>query len=152
MSIELELSEILNYCKELKQRTRNEGIPLSEKFKNIALEAGVKNVDSIHILEIDNIPVPMVKGIQRLIDINQLNDKSIKGLALGYDIILEKNYSTIFLAHELRHVAQFELFNSFEDFITIYLKEIEKFGYGKGPLERDAKTFVLENLIKVYSY
>ena len=42
--------------------------------------------------------------------------------------------------HRFRHVAQYECFGSIKPCMFFYLKELLHFGYGKGPLEVDARN------------
>ena len=63
------------------------------------------------------------------------------GLTLGYGIYLVAGHrlDLRLIAHELRHVAQYEECASIPAFLDRYLREILEFGYENAPLEVDAR-------------
>jgi len=135
------LRDILKWINNLAEVVQTKGVPLPEDYLNIAKEAKVNHIDKIKILYVDDITIPKLKSITSMQGIDKLLELGIGGMTLGYSILLNKKVAKATLIHELRHVAQFELFDSLESFIIFYIKEIEKFGYGKGPLEKDAVSF-----------
>ena len=131
---------ILSSVNLMTQQVKKEGKPLPKQFNMIAKEAGIANIDKIKILYVDKIELPNFQNIS-LLEEYDLDFGNTRGLTLGYNIILKNSAPTEVLIHELRHAAQFELFEDFEQFVTVYVKEILKFGYGNGPLEKDAVDF-----------
>jgi hypothetical protein len=128
---------ILSSVNLLKQQVENDGISLPKQYNMIAKEAGITAIDKIKIFYIDKIKFPNLQNINLLKDNNSYFE-NCRGLALGYSVFLQNSAPVEVLLHELRHVAQFELFEDLDQFVTIYSKEILKFGYGNGPLEKDA--------------
>ena len=124
----------------LKQQVENDGISLPKQYNMIAKEAGITAIDKIKIFYIDKIKFPNLQNIN-LLNENNSYFENCRGLALGYCVFLQNPAPVEVLLHELRHVAQFELFEDLDQFVTIYSKEILKFGYGNGPLEKDAVDF-----------
>jgi hypothetical protein len=45
------------------------------------------------------------------------------------------------LAHECRHVYQYEVAGSIEAFLPLYLQQIAEFTYDRAPLELDAQVW-----------
>ena len=133
---------ILEWVQRLQKKVFLEGKSLSNDLIPIAKQAGLENIENVKVLSVDNILLPELDSIATLQKLNGLISSQAAGLTLGYAILLKKSSSTHVLIHELRHVAQFELFNSLRDFVIFYIKEIEKFGYGDGPLEKDAIDFL----------
>ncbi len=133
---------ILEWVQRLQKKVFLEGKSLSNDLIPIAKKAGIKNIENVKVLRVDNILLPELDSIATLQKLNGLISSQTAGLTLGYAIILKRSSSDTVLIHELRHVAQFELFESVHDFVNFYIKEIEKFGYGHGPLEKDAIDFV----------
>jgi hypothetical protein len=131
---------ILSSVNLLKQQVENDGISLPKQYNMIAKEAGITAIDKIKIFYIDKIKFPNLQNINLLKDNNSYFE-NCRGLALGYSVFLQNSAPVEVLLHELRHVAQFELFEDLDQFVTIYSKEILKFGYGNGPLEKDAVDF-----------
>lgn len=134
------IPNILSSINLIKVQIEKEGISLPKQYNMIAKEAGITAIDKIKILYVDKIELLNFKNISLLEEYN-FNFENTRGLTLGYNIILRNSAPTEVLIHELRHTAQFELFEDFEQFVTIYIKEILKFGYGNGPLEKDAVDF-----------
>ena len=131
---------ILSSVNLMTQQVKKEGKPLPKQFNMIAKEAGIANIDKIKILYVDKIELPNFQNIS-LLEEYDLDFENTRGLTLGYNIILKNSAPTEVLIHELRHAAQSELFDNLEQFVTVYVKEILKFGYGNGPLEKDAVDF-----------
>jgi hypothetical protein len=124
----------------MKANVEKEGIILPKQYNLIAKQAGIRNIEKIKILYVDKIEFTDLKNMSLLEEYN-FNFENARGLTLGYCIILQKSAPTEVLLHELRHVAQSELFEDLEQFVTVYVKEILKYGYGNGPLEKDAIDF-----------
>lgn len=131
------------YITMMKNKISQEGIKLSKSYKNIAIVAVIKNIDKIRVLYTeDNIDSSYLEVLSEHVPAFKLQHKSFYGLTLGYDILLCKKASVWAMVHELRHVAQCELFDSLDECMQVYLKECIKFGYSRGPFERDAIDFV----------
>ena len=131
---------ILSSVNLMKQQVEKDGISLPKQYNMIAKEAGITAIDKIKILYVDKIEFSNLQNINLLKEYNSHFENS-RGLALGYCVFLQNSAPTEVLLHELRHVAQFELFEDLDQSVTIYSKEILKFGYGNGPLEKDAVDF-----------
>ena len=118
---------------------KNNGRTLNEAETKIALEIGVANSEKIRVIETDNMPEPSVYQLSALRMQNGLRYSHTAGLTLGYFVFIKKgSMSNHLLAHELRHVYQFEQIGSLEKMIQRYLQEIMQFGYQNAPLELDA--------------
>ena len=64
------------------------------------------------------------------------------GLTLGYAIFLSAgDTQPHLLAHECRHVAQYESFGSIASFLSTHLQEVAKVCYFNSALEQDARAF-----------
>lgn len=132
---------IYQWAEVLQSKILLEGVPLSPQEVFKARLAGVENIKKVRVLKVDSIILPDISLISKLKKANKLDDLGTLGLSLGYGVILHKNAPKDILYHELRHVAQYELFGDLKEFIMIYLKEVIKFGYGNGPFENDAHLF-----------
>ena len=134
------IQHIILSINSMKANVEKEGIILPKQYNLIAKQAGITNIEKIKILYVDKIEFANLQNISLLEKYNLIFENA-RGLTLGYCIILQKSAPTEVLLHELRHVAQSELFEDLEQFVTVYIKEILKFGYGNGPLEKDAVDF-----------
>jgi len=71
-----------------------------------------------------------------------LIDPDVAGGAFGYGIYACKNQATNrLLAHECRHVFQYEVIGTIAAFLPAYLQEIVKYGYFESPFEADARQY-----------
>lgn len=63
------------------------------------------------------------------------------GLALFYGIFVQRDQRSnrCLIAHECRHVAQYEHFGSISNFLDTYLPQVLEHGYQDAPLEVDAR-------------
>ena len=65
------------------------------------------------------------------------------GLTLGHGIFLRQDCShdEKLIAHELKHVAQYEQEGGISEFLERYFFEYIEYGYVDAPLEREARLF-----------
>ncbi len=62
------------------------------------------------------------------------------GMTLFYGIFLREGaYSRELLAHECRHVQQYERCGSITNFLEVYLFQVLTRGYEDAPLEKEAR-------------
>lgn len=117
------------------------GIALTQHQIAIAAHVGVQHPARIRLLQVDSIPQPVDPLLQRVAaELHFLGSGTI-GLTLGYGVYLRKGYVTDrLLSHEFRHVQQYEVAGSVENFITAYLQEIFQYGYRNSPYEVDARA------------
>ena len=120
-----------------KDKIENHGIALPEEYKKIAKLAGVENIEKIKVLYSDEIEI----SFEELLNLKNQTIAQLNGFALGYHIFINTKAPASTLVHELRHVAQFELFDSLNLFVQTYINEFIKFGYKQGPFEKDAIDF-----------
>ena len=118
-----------------------EGIPLSEEGTKLALLVGVKDYARVRILLVSSIPVPSDPVLQSACEQLQFLGPNTQGLTLGPGIFVKKGFEAGrgLIAHELRHVAQYEEYSSIGDYLSVYIPELIRFGYAAAPLERDAQ-------------
>jgi hypothetical protein len=109
--------------------------------KSYFTAVGVQHPARIRLLQIDSIPQPVDPLLQRVAaELHFLGPDTI-GLTLGYGVYLRKGYVTDrLLSHEFRHVQQYDVAGSAENFITAYLQQIFQYGYRNSPYEVDARA------------
>jgi hypothetical protein len=90
---------------------------------------------------VEEIPAPTQSALRAACEQLNLLGEDTAGLTLGYGVFLKKDRreSVRLLAHELRHVAQYEGHGSIAAYLTVYIPELLRFGYEDAPLERDAR-------------
>ena len=63
------------------------------------------------------------------------------GLTLGYGIFIRTDSveDPELIAHECRHVYQYEQQGSLQSYLEVYIPDLLKYGYKNSPLEMDAE-------------
>jgi len=114
------------------------GIELSASEKSTAKKIGIKNVDKIRILYVNNFPFPENEMLAELASDVGLDSPMMAGFTYGYGIYIRKgSYDRELVAHELIHVKQYEMMG-IEGFMNQYLLELAVMGYRSAPLEVEA--------------
>lgn len=119
-----------------------EGRPLTDVERGIALRTGVQHPEKIRILTVSTIPEPEESMLAYLCEYTGMLGPQTIGLTLEYGICIREgaDLNTGLLAHECRHVAQYEELGSIAAFLDAYLTQILEYGYEAAPLEVDART------------
>ena len=123
-------------------RGTDKGRPLNDAGLTLARRVGVAHPERIRIVVVDELPMPddpvlRTAGVQA-----GLIGPQFGGLTLGYVIFMREGDERLeLLAHECRHVAQYESFGSIGAFLATHLRDVIKFGYWNAPLEQDARAF-----------
>ena len=136
-----QFDEIFQWAEAMQKQIFEEGQELQYFDGLPAALAGITDIDKIRILKVDKIVLPDFELVNDLKKADILGTSSTLGITLGHAILLDKNATHDVLIHEFRHVAQYELFGDLKSYLTFYLRELIKFGYGNGPLENDAISF-----------
>jgi hypothetical protein len=117
------------------------GVPLSEPQFALARLVDVQHPDLVRVLAVPNIPAPPEPTLQAACEQLHFLGPDTTGLTLGSGIFLKQGLEQDrqLLAHELRHVAQYEQFPSIVAYLAVYLPELIKFSYAQAPMELDAQ-------------
>ena len=115
------------------------GGALNGQGLELARTVGVAQPERIRIVSVHQLPQPQDPLLRQAADQTGLLRGT--GLTLGYTVFLCKSDKRLaLLAHECRHVAQYERFGSVEAFLTVYLTQIATVGYDNAELEADARA------------
>lgn len=118
---------------------------------SMALKAGVAAPQHIRISSVREMPIPENSLLRMAAEQTGLLGPGAQGLTLGYAVIVREGFEAPYLlAHEFRHVCQYEQAGSIAAFIPVYLQQILEFGYEQAPLEVDARSF--ERLAERFPY
>jgi hypothetical protein len=117
------------------------GVTLGPVGVEIARGVGVSDPSAVRVLIVDPIPSP---DDPALIEANEqvpLVGPHLAGLTFGHGIFMRKDHAEnlLTLAHELRHVHQYEGFGSIPAFLSVYLPQVAEHGYTNAPLELEAQ-------------
>lgn len=128
-----------------------QGRELTTNQKIDAYLIGIKNIQQVRILEVEEMPLPQDTTLQQLGQAIGLLSGQAIGTAYGYGILIKKGYANNrqLIAHELVHTLQYERMGGLEPFLLQYIKECVEVGYPNGALEIEAHK-VAEQFEKDY--
>ncbi|MBL0690847.1 MAG: hypothetical protein JJV97_00725 [SAR324 cluster bacterium] len=143
----LVFQKILKWATSRSQSIAQRGAWLTPEATKLALKLGVKEPDKIRIYSAHDAMDIGDEALSRLLKKFGFSTSRTCGITLFHSIAMNPycNSNLVVLAHELRHVAQFEACGSLEFYLNYYLMEVGYFGYGKGPLEVDAQLASTNN-------
>jgi len=117
------------------------GTALNAPGSVIASAAGVQRPDDIRVLMVDHLPLPPDPELRAAAVQTGLLGPTMAGLTLGHSILIRQGHmSRGLLAHECRHVFQYERAGSIAAFFPAYLASIVQVGYWDCPFEQDARA------------
>lgn len=120
----------------------NTGTGIDQSDRSLARAVGVRQTESIRILIVPNVPSPEQPLLKAACaELNFLGAEA-NGLTLSYGVFIKAGFERDrkLLAHEFRHVAQYEQHSSIASYLSIYLSELTRYGYSYMPLELDAEA------------
>lgn len=117
------------------------GVTLGSRGIEIAREAGVAYASAVRVLIVPEISGPDDSVLSEANKQVQLVGPHLAGLTFAHGIFIRSDHqgSAKTLAHELRHVHQYERLGSIAGFLAEYLPQIVEYGYDDAPLEVEAK-------------
>jgi hypothetical protein len=122
-------------------RAATSGRALTAEEITLARKVGVVNAEVVRIQSCDRLPMPQDPSLNAAAVETGLLGPGMVGLTLGCSVFVCRGHETRrLLAHEFRHVFQYEQNGSIAGFLPIYLQQIVSMGYGNAPLEIDARA------------
>jgi hypothetical protein len=117
------------------------GLPLSEPELALARLVGLQSAGRVRVLAVPLIPAPYEPTLAAACAQLQFLGPNTAGLTLGPGIFVKQGLESdrVLLAHELRHVAQYEQYPSITAYLSVYIPELLRFGYAQAPMELDAQ-------------
>ena len=144
--VERELAKLLPgaiaWAEARAQKASAVGAPLTAEEQSIARAVGVTKPDLVRIEIVgERLPMPDDPVLQAAATQAGLLGPGMVGLTLGHAIFICRGHKTRrLLAHELRHVYQYEQHGSIAAFLPVYLSQVLQVGYQDAPLEQDARA------------
>ncbi len=138
----------LFWVQDQEARALREGLPLSERERSIAQQAGVERIERVRLRPVTSMPSPDDPTLQSAMRATGLWLSNSAGLTLGHAIFVLNPASSRgeawreeeLIGHELVHVAQVERLG-LEEFLRLYLEQCLSVGYNHAPLELEARQF-----------
>jgi hypothetical protein len=112
---------------------------LTQAGQEIARRAGVARPEAVRILAVPEIPLPEATDLRAAAVNFGLITPGTAGLTIGYWDLRPPKPKLI--AHELKHVAQYERHGGIPGFLHHYLAEVNQHGYPAAPMEQEAVAF-----------
>ena len=111
----------------------------------LARRVGVLSPEKIRMRVVDALPLPGNPRLREAAIQSALLGPGLIGLTLGYAIFLKAGHvNTRVLAHECRHVYQYESHGGIAGFLPVYLAQVVSGGYESAPLEIDARSHEID--------
>lgn len=117
------------------------GSRLNASGVRLAQSVGVRRPELVRVFEALELPFPFDSELRLAANETGLLGPHIAGLTLGYAVFIRTGRASArLLAHECRHVYQYESAGSIAGFLPLYLSQIVSFGYEQAPFEVDARA------------
>ena len=134
--VEPYIKPAIEYAKENEKEALENGSELTANEKKLARKIGIKNVDKIRVMYVNEFPFPKDKHLAELARSIGFDSPFMGGFTFGYGVYI-RNGEEQLLAHELIHVRQYENMG-IDAFMTRYMLELAVMGYRSAPLEVEA--------------
>ncbi len=116
------------------------GKPLTPAGIAVAQSVGVLDPDRIRVELVESLPLPDDQMLRDVALQTGLLGPDMAGVTFGHGIYACIDHVTNrLLAHECRHVFQYEDAGSIAAFLPVYLQDIVQYGYFESPFEADAR-------------
>ncbi len=120
----------------------SKGKPLTAAGIEVARSVGVLDPQKIRVELVESLPLPDDQMLRDVALQTGLLGPDMAGVTFGYGIYACTDQVTNrLLAHECRHVFQYEDAGSIAAFLPVYLQEIVQYGYFESPFEADARQY-----------
>lgn len=134
------LPKAIDWATERSNEILRGGEPLSETGVRLAEAVGVSRPERIRVTVVLYLPLPEDTELRSMALKTGLLGSDIIGLTFGYGIyVCDSHIDNRLISHECRHVYQYEVAGSIENFLPVYLQQIALYGYHDAPFEIDAR-------------
>lgn len=139
------LDPAIKWAESRASEVRTKGNSLGHTDLRVAMKVGVRRPDLIRTLLVNELPLPDHPLLREAALQTGLLGPTVIGLTLGYSVLVVRgNFNRRLLAHECRHVHQYESYRSIAEFLPVYLEQIVSVGYYNAPFEKDARAHELQ--------
>lgn len=118
------------------------GRPLDATWLAIAKSRGVQHPERIRFGDLPHLAMPEDPELVEALRAIGMVGPAVGAVTLGYGMAVMPGLGLQFwlLAHEFRHVHQFEAAGSLAAYLTHFLQQVADHGYGEAPYEMDARA------------
>jgi len=135
------LDQIVKWAVLEEKRILEQGVKLNHPYVQIARNVGVNNPEKIRVLEVSEVPLPNIQGLQTML--SDSNTSNILAMTIRYGIFVrvpDWKSDRRMLTHELVHSMQYERAGSVEKFLSRYLFECLSVGISQTSSELEATS------------
>jgi hypothetical protein len=133
------LPRAVQWAQEQEQMILDSGRKLARDEIAIARQVGVSQPEKIRLKSVSRVPVPRDFLLSQAAIAIGMDCENLSALTLFYGIFVrEEEYNRKLLAHECRHVYQFEQHGSTLNFLREYLSDVLTVGYENSAFEKEA--------------
>ena len=120
-----------------------DSLALTSDDQAVARRAGVQRPEAIRVLPVVEIPLPEEADLRQAAGAFNLITPATDGMTIGHGIFIKVGClpDRKLIAHEIRHVAQYEHHGSILAFLQRYLWEVNEYTYPANPMEQEAIKF-----------
>jgi hypothetical protein len=134
------LPQAIEWVESRREEILSNGKPLTAAGVRVARSVGVQEPERIRVKLVESLPLPDDQILQDVAVQAGLLGPDMAGVTFGYGIYACTDHVTNrLLAHECRHVFQYESAGSIAAFLPVYLQEIVENGYFECSFEVDAR-------------
>ena len=120
----------------------SKGQPLTAAGIKVARSVGVLDAKTIRVELVESLPLPDDQMLRDVALQTGLLGPDMAGVTFGHGIYACRDHVTnTLLAHECRHVFQYEDAGSIAVFLPVYLQAIVEFDYWECPFDVDARKY-----------
>lgn len=117
------IEPVTRWVETVSQAGLEAGRPLTPWEAGVAAHVGVRYPARVRVVQVDQVPMPASAELQAAAQQLGLLGPATRRLTLGHAICIRGEVlSPQVLAHELRHVYQYEQHSSIEAFLSTYLR------------------------------
>lgn len=136
------LPQAIDWVESCSKEILMEGQPLTAAGLKVAHAVGVLEPQRVRVKLVESLPLPDDQMLRDVALQTGLLGPDMAGVTFGHGIYVCTHHVTNgLLAHECRHVFQYESAGSIAAFLPAYLQQIAQCGYWDCPFEVDARQF-----------
>lgn len=138
--------QAIEWAQRQESKILTSGAALEKENLALARRVGVKHPERIRLSLVPEIPFPTDPSLSDAARRIGLLGPNAVGLTLGYGIYIRSGFNSArVLAHECRHVHQYEQAGSIAEYLPKYLQQVVQYGYADAPYELDARAFEISS-------
>ena len=136
------MPEIESWVEEQQHLVLTSGFSLSPNGLHCAISLGIRKPLNVRVLHVRSMPYPSHNGVRILAEQLGVITPKTQGMTFFYGIMVRNDtwYDPVLLAHQLKHVQQYERMGGIHVFLKRFVAECFLHGCDSAPLEVEARS------------